>query len=92
MQPITTLHSISFDYQRAFTLIFSKMTFKAMKHSLMQQYTWFIKNENAKLNTEEAEEKMISEEADSGWIIYVKRLKGRIKTEAVKACAWLPNK
>lgn len=44
------------------------------------------------LNTEEDEEKMIREENDFGWIIfvYVKRLKGRIKTG--KEWAWLPIK
>lgn len=41
-----------------------------------------------KLNAEEAEDKMISEEEDSAWIIfiYVKRLKGRIKTGSQRIC------
>lgn len=55
------------------------MAFKAINVGL---YTWFIENKNTKLNAEAAEDKMIREEEDSGWIIfiYVKRLKGRIKT------------
>ena len=42
----------------------------------------FIENKNTKLNAEEAGDKMIREEEDSGWLIfiYAKRLKDRIKT------------
>lgn len=45
-------------------------------------YNWLTEHKNTKLNAEAAEDKMITEEKDSGWIvfIYVKRLKGRIKT------------
>lgn len=47
-----------------------------------------FKHKNTKLNTEEDEEKIIREDEDSGWIIFVdvETLEGRIKTGSQRMC------